>query len=58
MSLYKATTHGGSISPRQSGERIRCSADTGNKLEAQELHDRLKAASWRVERLGERRQYT
>jgi integrase len=58
MSLYKRDNTWWIDFTTVSRERIRCSADTGNKLEAQEFHDRLKAASWRVERLGERRQYT
>lgn len=36
------------------GERIRRSAETENKAEAQELHDKLKAEIWRVSKLGER----
>jgi integrase len=40
------------------GARIRRSADTSNKVEAQELHDRLKAEHWRKQKLGERRNYT
>jgi integrase len=58
MSLYKRDNTWWIDFTTASGERIRCSADTSSKLEAQELHDRLKVASWRVERLGERRQYT
>lgn len=41
-----------------SGERIRRSACTGDKIEAQELHDRLKAEIWRIQRLEERPVYT
>lgn len=37
-----------------SGARIRRSAGTANKALAQELHDRLKAESWRIAKLGER----
>lgn len=58
MSLYKRDNMWWIDFTTASGERIRRSADTSNKLEAQELHDQLKAESWRVERLGERRQYT
>ena len=36
------------------GERIRRSADTGNKVQAQELHDKLKSEIWRLQRLGDR----
>lgn len=41
-----------------SGERIRRSSGTGNKGEAQEFHDRLKAESWRVQKLGDKPKYT
>jgi len=58
MSLYKRDNIWRIDFTTASGARIRQSADTGNKLEAQELHDRLKVQSWRVERLGDRRQYT
>lgn len=37
-----------------SGERVRCSAGTSDKIQAQELHDKLKAESWRVDKLGEK----
>lgn len=37
-----------------SGERVRCSAGTTDKIQAQELHDKLKAESWRVDKLGEK----
>jgi integrase len=40
------------------GDRIRRSARTGEKREAQELHDKLKAECWRVQKLGERPRYT
>jgi len=36
-----------------SGERIRRSAETGDKIEAQEYHDRLKAEAWRQYKLDE-----
>ncbi|HVS26544.1 MAG TPA: site-specific integrase [Burkholderiales bacterium] len=36
------------------GQRVRRSAGTGNKAFAQELHDRLKAESWRIAYLGEK----
>ncbi|BBE50951.1 Tyrosine recombinase XerC [Ferriphaselus amnicola] len=41
-----------------SGERVRCSAGTTDKTQAQELHDKLKAESWRVDKLGEKPAYT
>lgn len=37
-----------------SGKRIRRSAGTSNKIEAQELHDKLKHDMWRVERMGDK----
>jgi integrase len=58
MSLYKRDNIWWIDFTTASGERIRQSSDTSNKLQAQQLHDHLKAASWRVERLGERREYT
>jgi hypothetical protein len=36
------------------GERIRRSAETENKVQAQELHDKLKSDVWRLQKLGER----
>lgn len=35
------------------GRRIRRSLETEDKRQAQELHDRLKSESWRVDRLGD-----
>lgn len=40
------------VSP--SGQRIRRTAGTTNKAQAQEFHDKLKAELWRVEKLGEK----
>lgn len=37
-----------------SGERIRRSAETADKTQAQELHDKLKAESWRIAKLGDK----
>lgn len=37
-----------------SGERVRRSAETEDRTEAQELHDRLKSEAWRVSKLKER----
>ena len=36
------------------GERIRRSTETENKTQAKELHDKLKAEAWRLQKLGER----
>ena len=48
MSLYKRDNVWWIDFTTASGERVRRSADTSNKLEAQELHDRLKgtAGAW------------
>lgn len=58
MSLKKRgnTWHIDFITP--SGERIRRAAGTADKTQAQELHDKLKAESWRVQKLGEKPAYT
>lgn len=40
-----------------SGERVRRSAETENRAQAQELHDRLKAEVWRLQKLGDRPRY-
>ena len=58
MSLYKrgSTWWIGFTTP--GGERIRRSACTEIKAEAQELHDQLKAQAWRVAQLGERQRRT
>lgn len=37
-----------------SGKRVRQSAQTTDKVKAQELHDTLKAEYWRIEKLGEK----
>jgi integrase len=37
-----------------SGRRVRRSADTCNRAQAQELHDQRKSEAWRVHRLGDR----
>jgi integrase len=58
MSLYKRGSTWWINFATPSGERVRRSAETSSKAEAQELHDRLKAESWRIESLGERRKYT
>lgn len=41
-----------------SGERIRRSAGTSNKGQAQEFHDKLKMEAWRVHQLGNKPRYT
>jgi integrase len=37
-----------------SGERVRRSAETGIKAQAQELHDKLRSELWRLQKLGDR----
>lgn len=54
MSLIKRGTTWWIDFTTPSGQRIRCSARTEDKKEAQELHDKLKAESWRVEQIGEK----
>jgi integrase len=41
-----------------SGERIRRSSGTADKTQAKELHDKLKAESWRIQTLGEKPKHT
>ena len=36
------------------GERVRRTTETDNKAQALELHDKLKAEVWRIDKLGER----
>lgn len=40
------------------GQRVRRSAGTASRALAQELHDKLKADSWRIAKLGERPRHT
>ena len=40
------------------GKRVRQSAGTSNKQQAQELHDKLKAQSWRVKNVGDKPRYS
>lgn len=54
MSLFKRGKTWWISFTTPSGERIRRSAATGNKVQAQELHDKLKAESWRIAKLGEK----
>lgn len=58
MSLYKRENTWWINFATPSGERVRRSAETSSKAEAQELHDRLKAESWRVQTLGDKPKYT
>lgn len=58
MALYKRGNTWWINFVTPSGERIRRSARTGEKAEAQELHDQLKAECWRIQALGGRPAYT
>lgn len=57
MSLKKRgnTWHIDFVAP--SGERVRCSAGTADKKQAQELHDSMKAEAWRVQKMGDKPTY-
>lgn len=58
MSLYKRGGTWWIDFATPSGERVRCSARTRDKAQAQEYHDRLRADAWRVKQLGEKQQHT
>lgn len=40
------------------GKRIRRTTQTKDRKSAQEYHDRLKASAWRVDKLGEKPEYS
>ena len=42
----------------KSGKRIRESAGTTDKQQAQEYHDKIKHELWRIERTGDKPRYT
>lgn len=54
MSLFKRGKMWWISFTTPSGERVRCSAATEDKTQAQEFHDKLKAESWRVVKLGDK----
>ena len=58
MSLYKRGSTWWIDFTTASGQRVRRSAETESKAEAKELHDKLKAESWRVAKLGDKPKYT
>jgi len=58
MSLYKRGSMWWIDFTTPKGERVRCSAETEDKKQAQELHDKLKAESWRIAKLGEKPRHT
>ena len=41
-----------------SGERIRCTSRTDDRTQAKELHDKLNAEAWRIDKLGDKPQRT
>ncbi|WP_421532845.1 tyrosine-type recombinase/integrase [Lelliottia amnigena] len=51
MTLRGGVWHCHFVTP--SGKRVRQSLGTGDKKQAQELHDRLKSEAWRVDKIGE-----
>ena len=57
MSLYKRGNTWWIRFTTPAGERIRCSASTADKAQAQECHDKLKVEAWRVQKLGEKPKY-
>ena len=58
MPLYKRGNAYWFTFTTPAGERIRRSAGTTDKTQAQELHDKLNAESWRTQRLGLKPKYT
>lgn len=54
MSLFKRGKTWWISFTTPSGERVRCSAATEDKTQAQEFHDKLKAESWRVVKMGDK----
>jgi len=58
MSLYKRSATWWIRFTTPAGERIRRSTGTADKARAQELHDKLKAESWRTHELGEKPKHT
>jgi integrase len=58
MSLFKRGNTWWVDFTTPSGERVRCSARTEDRAQAKELHDKLKAESWRVAQLGEKPERT
>ena len=58
MSLFKRGSTWWIDFTTPSGERIRCTANTEEKSQAQELHDKMKFDAWRVSKLGEKPKHT
>lgn len=53
MSIFRRSSVWYADFTAQDGKRIKQSLGTEDKRQAQELHDRLKAEQWRIERLGD-----
>lgn len=58
MSLYKRGGVWWIRFTTPAGERVRRTTGTADKARAQELHDRVKAESWRVQALGDKPKHT
>ena len=58
MSLFKRGSTWWIDITTPGGKRIRCSARTTSKIQAQEFHDKLRADSWRQDQLGEKPERT
>jgi integrase len=58
MSIYKRNETWWIQYTAPDGRRVQQTAGTLNKQEAQELHDQLKAAAWRVKNLGDKPRHT
>lgn len=54
MSLYKRGSTWWVDVTTASGQRVRCSTGASDKKAAKEYHDKLKAETWRVDKLGAR----
>jgi hypothetical protein len=58
MSIYKRKETWWIQFTTPDGRRVQQTAGTQIKQEAQELHDRLKAETWRVKNLGNKPRHT
>jgi integrase len=58
MSLYRRYKTWWIRFTTPSGERVRCSARTTSRTQAQELHDKLRAEAWRQGQLKEKPKHT
>ncbi len=58
MSLYKRGKTWWIRFTAPNGERVRTSAGTEDRIQAQEYHDRLRAKYWEVQKLGEKPERT